>query len=209
MNQTGRGGFRTTARLIFSPAVLRYFLLVMMPLLFVVLYTATLIPTLVTGQSSELLLSYCYIANGLAGFYLGPGLTRLLAGRLSLARSLFGALLIGCAGVLVIGLPPFMVMVLVSSAIFGMLDGYGTPLSIDGFLMLPGIQGRVSEVTALALYETFSNVVGTVAPVLIELLVQISLTLVIWSLGGLYAGFAVLFAFINGFAALGRRRRGS
>ena len=71
MNQTGRGGVRTTARLIFSPAVLRYFLLVMMPLLFVVLYTATLIPTLVTGQSSELLLSYCYIANGLAGFYLG------------------------------------------------------------------------------------------------------------------------------------------
>lgn len=194
MNQTGRGGFRTTARLIFSPAVLRYFLLVMMPLLFVVLYTATLIPTLVTGQSSELLLSYCYIANGLAGFYLGPGLTRLLAGRLSLAQSLFGALLIGCAGVLVIGLPPFMVMVLVSSAIFGMLDGYGSPLAIDGFLALPAVNARLDETTATALYVALSNVVMAVVPVLIGALTEISVAGTVNGLAAMYLICAVVYA---------------
>lgn len=207
--QGEKARLRESLQALFTPQVLQYCILIMIPVGFGILYPVTLIPSVVSERGSDLLLSYCYIANGVAGFYLGPKVVRLLSGRISVYTGLSGVLILGAAGIVVMGLPPFFVMVLLSSALLGIFDGYGTPLSIDGFLMLPGIQGRVSEVTALALYETFSNVVGTVAPVLIELLVQISLTLAIWSLGGLYAGFAVLFAFINGFAALGRRRRGS
>ena len=189
-----------------TPQVLQYYILIIIPIGFGIIFPVTLIPSLVGEHGNDLLLSYCYIANGIAGFYIGPTLVRCLSGRIHVHVGLVGCLLLGAMGVIVMGIPPFFIMVLVSSAILGVFDGYGSPLSIEGFLSLPVTRHRVSEVSALAIYETVSTVVGVVAPVVIELLVQMSITLAIWSFGGIYVVFAVLFAFINGFAAIGRSR---
>ncbi len=191
---------RDYMHIVFSPSVMRYFILIMMPFFFAVLYTATLIPTLITGHESDILLSYCYIANGLAGFYLGPRLSRLLGGHISLSQGLVGALVLGFCGVVVIGLPPFMVMVLVSSAIFGTLDGYGTPLAMDGFLALPAVHHRIDEITASALYLGLSNVVMAVAPVFIGFFTERNATMTIWGLAIAYLICAVLSALMNRFS---------
>lgn len=194
-------------RAFMTPQILQYCILIIIPIGFGVIFPVTLIPSLVAEQGNNLLLSYCYIANGIAGFYIGPKLVRFLSGRIDVYVGLISCLLLGAVGVIAMGVPPFTLMVLVSSAILGIFDGYGSPLSIEGFLSLPVVCHRVSEVTALAIYETVSTVVGVIAPVVIELLVQMSLMLAIWSFGGAYVVFAILFACINGFMVIGRRRR--
>lgn len=194
-------------RIIFSPSVLRYFILVMVPVFFGVLFTATLIPTLTTARGSELLLSYCYIANGLAGFYLGPLVVRFLSGRISVPLGVSGALLLGALAIAVLEIPPFFIMVLVSSALLGVFDGYGSPMATDGFLSIPVVKHRVNEVTALALYMTLSSLVMTFAPIFIEMLTQISLNVAVIALAGCFLICAVLFALTSNVDAVHKRRK--
>lgn len=199
--------FGEYVRIIFSPSVLKYFILVMVPVFFGVLFTATLIPTLTTARGNDLLLSYCYIANGLAGFYLGPLAVRLLGGRVSIPVGVSCALLLGAFAIAVLEVPPFFIMVLVSSALLGIFDGYGSPMATDGFLSIPVVKQRVNEVTALALYMTLSSLVMTFAPVFIEMLTQISLNVAVVVLASCFFACAVLFALTNNIAAFGKRRK--
>ena len=196
-------------RIFFSPGVLRYFILVTVPVTFGILFTATLIPTLVTekgGASSDILLSYCYIANGLAGFYLGPQVVRLLSGRVSVTVGISGALVFAAAALLLLEVPPFALAVLVATMLLGVFDGYGSPMASDGFLATPQVKSRVSEVTALALHMTLMSLVMTFTPVLIEMLAQISLTVAVLTLAAFFAACGLLFAVSGGILSIGKRR---
>lgn len=196
-------------KIILSPRVLQYFLLVMVPVNFGILYAVTLIPSLVDAQGSTILLSYCYIVNGIAGFYFGPKLVALLGKRLGNSLCVMAALILAAVGLAVLGVPPFMLMVLLSSTLLGVFDGFGTPMATDGFLAIPAVQSRVTEVTALAIYFTLCNVVTVVAPVVIELMTQGNVTAAIWGLAAAYVACAVIFALFSGISHLGRKKRGS
>ena len=98
-------------------------------------------------------------------------------------------------------------MVLVSSALLGVFDGYGSPMATDGFLSIPVVKHRVNEVTALALYMTLSSLVMTFAPIFIEMLTQISLNVAVIVLAGCFLICAVLFALTSNVDAVHKRRK--
>lgn len=196
-------------RIIFSPGVLRYFVLVTVPVTLGILFTATLIPTLVSekgGATSDILLSYCYIANGLAGFYLGPQVVRLLSGRVSVTVGISGALIFAAGALLILEVPPFVLAVLVATMLLGVFDGYGSPMAANGFIETPMVKKNVSEVTALALNLTLMSVVQILSPVLIEMLAQISLTVAVLTLAAFFAACGLLFAVSGGILSIGKRR---
>lgn len=193
-------------KIVLSPRVLQYFLLVMVPVNFGILYVVTLIPSMVDAQGSTILLSYCYIVNGIAGFYFGPKLVALLGKRLGNSLCVMAALLLAAVGLAVLGVPPFLLMVLFSSTLLGVFDGFGTPMATDGFLAIPSVRQRAPEVTALAIYFMLCNVVTVVAPVVIELMTQGNVTVAIWGLAAAYVACAALFALFSGISHLGSKK---
>lgn len=169
-NQTGKVSKAKKWRL--SPRTLLYFILVIVPVNFGILYVVTLIPALVGEQGSTILLSYCYIVNGVAGFYFGPKLVAALGKKLGQMRCIALALLIAACGLFLLDMPPFMVMILAASTVFGLFDGFGTPMATDGFLCMPDIKENMDEVSAMAVYFMLCNVVTIVGPMVIEFILQ-------------------------------------
>lgn len=191
---------------VLSPRVLQYFLFVMVPMGFGILYVVTLIPSMVDAQGSAILLSYCYIFNGIAGFYFGPKLVEMLGKRFNNSICIVIALVVAALGLVVLGVPPFMLMVLLSSTLLGVFDGFGTPMATDGFLVIPTLKNSMNEVTALAIYFALCNVVSVVAPVVIEVMTQGSITLAVFVLAAVYVGCAVLYGVISGVSRLGGKK---
>ncbi len=196
-------------KVVFSPRVLQYFLLVMLPICFGDIYIVTLIPSMADAQGSTILLSYCYIFNGIAGFYFGPKLVELLGKRLGNSLCLVLVMALAAVALVVLGMPPFSVTVLVASTLLGMFDGFGSPMCTDGFLAIPTLKNRMTEVSALAVYFTLSNVISVVAPVIIEVITEGNISVALFALSGVYLACAAVFAALSGFASIGRRRRGA
>ncbi|MGI5883636.1 MAG: MFS transporter [Candidatus Spyradocola sp.] len=194
-------------KVVFSPRVLQYFLLVMLPICFGDIYIVTLIPSMADAQGSTILLSYCYIFNGIAGFYFGPKLVELLGKRLGNSLCLVAVMALAAVALVVLGMPPFSVTVLVASTLLGMFDGFGSPMCTDGFLAIPTLKNRMTEVSALAIYFTLSNVISVVAPVIIEVITEGNVSVALVALAGVYIACAVIFAVLSGISSFGKNRR--
>ena len=196
---------RAVARLLFSREMLFFILVTGIPLNIGVMLCVTLIPAICQANGiSSVMLSYCYIANGLAGIYLGPALVTRAKARLGIPASIALAFALTSLGIFVLRIPPVMIMIVISSTLLGFLDGFGTPMTTDSFLSLRVVRETVDESTALIFSVVLSYVLLTVAPMVAELLLLPGKGAFSPMLLGavLYAAAAVL-VFLNG---LGRAR---
>ena len=125
-------------RMLFSPEMLFFILVIAIPLNIGVMLCVTLVPAICqTKGLSPVLLSYCYIANGLAGIYLGPALVTKAKAKLGLAPSIALAFALTSVSIFILHVPPVVVMIVITSMILGFLDGFGTPMVAE-LLLLPG-----------------------------------------------------------------------
>ena len=163
--------FKNVVKMFSSREVLLFILTVGIPLNIGVMLCVTLVPAIcqVCGISS-VMLSYCYIANGLAGIYIGPMLVARAKRRFGVAPCLAFAFALTGVGIFILRIPPLLVMVILSSAILGFLDGFATPLSTDRFMSLRIVRSQVDEPTALIFSVVLSYVLLTFAPMVAELL---------------------------------------
>ena len=145
--------------------------LIGIPLNIGVMLCVTLIPAICqTNGISSVLLSYCYIANGIAGIYIGPALVSKAKKYFGLPVSISFAFALTAAGIFILRLPPLVMMLVVTSMILGFLDGFGTPMCTNQFMELRVVKTAVDESTALIFSVVLSYVLLTFAPVIAELL---------------------------------------
>ena len=162
-------GFRNVVRLFRSPEMLLYILVISLPLNIGVMLYMTLIPAVVQTQGVPfMMLSYCYIVNGLAGVYIGPALVSVARKRLGIGPSIALAFGLTAAAVFLLNVPPIMLMILVASLVLGFLDGFTTPLTTDLFLHLKVVRREVDEGSALLISAELSYVLLTFAPIVAE-----------------------------------------
>ena len=158
-------------RMLFSPEMLFFILVIAIPLNIGVMLCVTLVPAICqTKGLSPVLLSYCYIANGLAGIYLGPALVTKAKAKLGLAPSIALAFALTSVSIFILHVPPVVVMIVITSMILGFLDGFGTPMVTDRFMTLKIVRNAVDESTALIFSVVLSYVLLTFAPMVAELL---------------------------------------
>ena len=159
------------AKIILSREVIFFSLVIGTPLYIGTMLCMTLIPAVCQSEGiSAVTLSYCYIANGLTGIYIGPALV-------SLAKKKFGsyypvafAFVLTAVGIFIVKLPPVAVMLIIASMILGFLDGFGTPMVTDSFMSLNVVRNSVDESTALSFYWVLSYLLSSTAPIVAELL---------------------------------------
>lgn len=160
-------------RMIFSPEMLLYILVIGIPLNIGVLLCFTLVPAICQENGiSSVMLSYCYIANGIAGIYVGPALVSRAKKRFGIPICLAFAFALTAVGIFILHIPPVAVMIVLGSMALGFLDGFGTPLATDQFMELKVVKNSVDESTALIFSVVLSYVLLTFAPTIAELMVQ-------------------------------------
>lgn len=158
-------------RMIFSPEMLYFILVIGIPLNIGVMLCVTLIPAICQTQGiSPTMLSYCYIANGLAGIYVGPALVSAGRKRFGLQPCIAFAFGLTAIGIFILHLPPAALMIVITSMVLGFLDGFGTPLVTDRFMTLNVVRNSVDESTALIFSVVVTYVLLTFAPMIAELM---------------------------------------
>ena len=159
------------AKMLFSREMLFFILTVGIPLNIGVMLCVTLVPAIcqVLGISS-VMLSYCYIANGLAGIYIGPMLVSRAKERFGVTPCLAFAFALTGVGIFILRIPPVAVMIVLTSMILGFLDGFATPLTTDRFMDLKVVRTAVDEPTALIFSVVLSYILLTFAPMVAELM---------------------------------------
>ncbi|MBR3307884.1 MAG: MFS transporter [Lachnospiraceae bacterium] len=158
-------------KMIFSPEMLFYVVFFGIPLNIGVMLCVTLIPAICqTRGISSVMLSYCYIANGIAGIYIGPALVAKARKRFGLPLCVAATFLLTAVGIFILHVPPIMLMLVLSSMILGFLDGFGTPMVMDQFMELKVVKDAVDESTALIFSVVLAYILLTFAPMIAELL---------------------------------------
>ncbi|MCR5031966.1 MAG: MFS transporter [Lachnospiraceae bacterium] len=158
-------------RMIFSREMLFFILMIGIPLNIGVMLCVTLIPAICqTNGISSLMLSYCYIANGIAGIYIGPALVAKAKKKFGIPLSIAFAFILTAVSLFILHIPPVMVMIVIGSMILGFLDGFGTPMVTDQFMELKVVKNEVDESTALIFSVVLSYILLTFAPMIAELM---------------------------------------
>lgn len=154
-----------------SVEMIFFIILVAIPLNIGVMLCVTLIPAICqTNDISSVMLSYCYIANGLAGIYIGPALVSRAKAKFGLQPCIAFAFAITAASIFILHIPPIAMMIVIASMVLGFLDGFGTPMVTDRFMSLNVVTREVDESTALIFYVVLSYVLLTFAPMIAELM---------------------------------------
>jgi len=153
--------------------VFRYLLLVTVPLNLGLMFIVAFIPAYIQDRGLPILLvSYAYLVNGLAGIYLGPVLARYLTRKLGKNAGVGVMLGMGAVSLLLLSLRPEVAAILMSTAVMGLFDGFGTPVSMDCFMSLPSVRGRVDVASALAVLGVAGSAIQMISPMAYNFLIM-------------------------------------
>ncbi|MDD2421946.1 MAG: MFS transporter [Heliobacteriaceae bacterium] len=177
--------------------VLKYLVMVTLPLNLGLMFIVAFIPGYVQKVNLPVILvSYGYLVNGLLGIYLGPVLAKVLTRRLGRTVSVALMLLIGGIAISILSIKPSVAIILLSTALMGLFDGFGSPVSTDYFLEMPEIKDNIDIPSSLAFLGVMGNAIQMVSPMIYGWLLLIAAVTGINSLlvlGLVYLAFAVLF----------------
>ncbi len=136
--------------------------------------------------------SYAYLINGLFGVYIGVFMMMLLR-KLTVKKSVILSILIGAAGMLCLLFGQGIPVVIMSAAIMGLFDGYGTP-TLTGYFTGLARESASDSAGAISIYGSIGSAVQIVCPALYSILAQPDGSLVPITIFGLcFAGFGLAF----------------
>lgn len=185
-------------RIFTNAAVLKVLLLGCVPLNIGLMYVVAFLPVYMdnAGQSA-LATSYAYLVNGLSGVYLGVVMVSLLK-KLPQKFCVVLAMLLGAAGLLVLTLNSGLAVILISAAVMGLFDGFGTPSVTGYFTGMPEIQKR-DTAGMLTIFNSVGSGVQILCPMLYNVLIQPDgKTWLLRVFGMCYIGAAILFLLLMG-----------
>lgn len=151
---------------IFNPGILRYMLLVALPMNFGLMFVVAFFPSFVTSLGlPDVTTSYGYLINGLIGIYLGPVLLNKLSKKLGKTACVVLSLVLGAVSVFILNINAPLVISLVSVALLGLFDGFGTPATSDYYVSMPVVK-KLGVSQGLSVLSVVGSVVQTFSPLL-------------------------------------------
>lgn len=154
--------------MLISNEMIIYILFALLPLNIGIVLIVSLIPNLIqTLEINTVILSYCYIINGMVGIYLAPKLVTFFTKKNKINNGIAISLFICAISILILDIPFIYktIIIVISSALLGFVDGIGTPLSIDQFMELNIVKNTVDEETALVFLSAISYILNALAPI--------------------------------------------
>jgi len=185
-------------RMLLNTKVLRYLVMVTLPLNLGLMFIVAFIPGYIQKLGLPvILISYGYLVNGLVGIYFGPILANCLTKKLGRTFGVSLMLIMGGVAILVISIKPSIGIILLSTALMGLFDGFGSPVSMDYFIEMPGIKEKVGVSSSLAFLGVVGNATQMLSPVIygwLMLMTTVADVNTLLILGLVYIAFALLFS---------------
>jgi MFS family permease len=158
-------GFLGTLHVLLNGQVLKYLLMVTVPLNLGLMFIVAFIPGYIQKMNLPvLLISYGYLINGLVGIYLGAFLAKKLTEKLGRTLCVSVMLVMGGGGILVIGIWSSAGIILLSTALMGLFDGFGSPAAMNYFIEMPEIKNKVGVSNSLAFLGVMGNAIQMISP---------------------------------------------
>ncbi|MGN0687873.1 MAG: MFS transporter, partial [Oscillospiraceae bacterium] len=175
-NNTSDGKRTNALQFVFNPAVLRYMLLVALPMNFGLMFVVAFFPGFVSSLGlPEVTISYGYLLNGLVGIYLGPVLLKSLSARIGRTACVIMSLLIAAASIFMLNINIPIVIILLSVSLLGLFDGFGTPATSDYYVNMPAVKNTgVSQ--GLAMLNVVGSIIQTFSPVVYSVILTAGAT---------------------------------
>ena len=173
-------------------------LLTDIPLNIGLMYVVSFLPVYmgVIGQPA-IATSYAYLINGLAGVYVGVAMIKLLK-KLSVNRSVALSIFLGAGGILILLLGQNAFIVIISAAIMGLFDGFGTP-TVTGYFTGVGNREHGDSAALLTIYASIGSAVQIICPILYGFMARPDGNLMPLGVFGIvFALFGVVFLFKKG-----------
>lgn len=166
------------------------------PLNIGLMYVVAFVPSYMDsiGQNA-VATSYVYLVNGLAGMYLGVLILNFMKKR-PLYISCTAALFLAAGGILLLPVSKSLAVVMLSAAIMGVFDGFGTPSITSYFTELSADPAQTAGM--LTVFHMAGSAVQILCPMLYNLLIQPDgkmTYLILFGIAFLFA--AVLFLLIS------------
>jgi len=167
VESSGSKGKKTNIfKFVLAPSVLRYMLLVALPMNFGLMFVVAFFPSFVSSLGlPEVTTSYGYLINGLVGIYLGPVMLKVLSSKIGRTPCVILSLMLAAASVFILNINIPIVIILLSVALLGLFDGFGTPASSDYYVNMPAVK-KTGVSQGLSVLSVVGSVVQTFSPVL-------------------------------------------
>lgn len=158
--------FRYMMKMLCSFEIIKYIFVVAIPINIGVMFMVILIPSFIQQlELHTILLSYCYIINGMIGIYLAPKMVRFFTKKMGLYMGIAVALCMGAVALILLDIPIPVLVILVASALLGLVDGIGNPMATEQFIGLPIVKNSVNETTALICLSAICYIINAIAPI--------------------------------------------
>lgn len=171
VNAKEKVGFKETFHVLLNGKILKYLLMVTLPLNLGLMFIVAFIPGYIQKLNLPvILISYGYLLNGLVGIYLGSFLAEKLTEKLGRTFCVSVMLIMGGVGILVIGIWSSVGMILLSTALMGLFDGFGSPVAMNYFIEMPEIKNKVGVSNSLAFLGVLGNAIQMISPLIYGLM---------------------------------------
>lgn len=157
---------------LFSHDFIRYVILVAVPLNIGLMFIVAFFPSFISSMGLPgVTTSYGYLVNGLIGIYIGPRALRMLSQKLGRTTCVVIALLLAASAMFVLNIAMPLVVVMLSVALLGLFDGYGTPAAGDYYVNLPFVE-RVGTAKALSVLNVIGGIIQVFSPMLYSVILN-------------------------------------
>lgn len=166
------------------------------PLNIGLMYVVAFVPSYMSsiGQNA-VATSYVYLVNGIAGMYLGVFILNFMKKK-PLYLSCVAALFMAAVGILILPVSRSLVIAMISAAILGVFDGFGTPSITSYFTELSADPSQTAGM--LTVFHMAGSAVQILCPMLYNLLIQPDGKMTYITIFGIaYVFVAILFLMVN------------
>lgn len=165
-SESAKGKKSNPFKNIFNPSMLRYMLLVAVPMNIGLMFVVAFFPGYVSSLGlPEVTTSYGYLLNGLVGIYLGPVLLKGLSSRIGRTPCVIVSLLLAAVSIFMLNIDIPIVIILLSVSLLGMFDGFGTPATSDYYVNMPSVK-KMGVSQGLAILNVVGSVIQTFSPMI-------------------------------------------
>ena len=169
-NNTAKSGKTNSFKLVFTPSMLRYMLLVALPMNFGLMFVVAFFPSYVVSLGlPDVTTSYGYLLNGLVGIYIGPVLLKSLSSKIGRTPCVIISLLLACISLFILNIEIPIVIILLSVSLLGLFDGFGTPATSDYYVNMPVVK-KMGVSQGLAILNVVGSVIQTFSPMLYSII---------------------------------------
>lgn len=182
------------AKAIFNFEVIKYAILILLPIITVIFFVEHFFPIYSEGQGiSSITAGLGYMVQGVTVIYLGPILTKIAIKHLKVKKTLILSSIIAFGGIIGFAFNPTIIFAFITIFMLGVSEAVGQSARVSYLLNMKPFK-ILGEGKALAVFSVFENLGTVVGPTIFGVILSYNISAGMSIYAGIGLGLAIIFA---------------